>query len=97
MKKKEVNPEDVKPEDIAKDIEKSLYGVEASEKNKVFKLMTFIMMFLFYLCLSIIVENPVIRIPIIVFGIIILLFTLQEVVLPAFNNHKKRKRIILEP
>ncbi len=94
FKKKEVKPEDIKSEDIAKDIEKSLYGRDISKSNAFAKLATFLMLFFMYIYLSISMENPVIKVIIIFFGLVILILLLQGAVIPAFK--KKQKKSLLE-
>ena len=93
--KKRIKPEDIKSEDIAKEIEKSLYGVDTSKHKAFSKLATFFMLFYVYVYLSINIETLTIKLFIVVFGIIILIFLLQEIVIPAFN--KKQKKSFLEP
>ena len=96
MVKKEIKPEDVKTEDIAKEIEKSLYGVDNSGQKAFAKLATFFMLFLFYLYASVNITNYTTKLMVIILGLVFLIFLFQGIVLPGFNQRKKRKTI-LEP
>jgi hypothetical protein len=92
---KQLKPEDVKTEEIDKIIEKSLYGIDDSSGKSLLKLLTFILLFVLYIYLSIIVEVNSIRMIIIVCGLVILVFLFQGTVLPSFKDKKKRN--LLEP
>mgnify|MGYP001344717569 CR=1 FL=1 len=95
MSKKPIKPEDVKVEEIDKIIEKSLYGADDSSSKALFKLFTFILLFFLYIYLSIIVEIYTFKLIVIVFGLAILIFLFQGIVLPSFE--KKKRKSILEP
>lgn len=86
MTKKEIKIEDVKSEDIQKVIDKSFYG-KNEENNHFFpKLFTFILLFCFYIFLSVYIEEYSIRIIVIFFGLIALLVLFQSYVFPHIGK-----------
>jgi len=95
MAKKEVKIEDVKSEDIAKEIEKSFYHIENTKGKAISKLSTFILLFFIYIWLSSRIQDPLWKLIVIVFGLAILVFLFQETVFPAFRASKKES--VLEP
>jgi hypothetical protein len=90
MQKKQIEPEDIKSEDINRIIDKSFYGVDDSNKKSVFKLFTFLLLFISYILLSITVQHYIIKLMIITFGLALLVFLFQEIVLPSFRQKKKK-------
>lgn len=90
MQKKQISPDDIKSEDIDKIIDKSFYGVDNSNKNAFFKLLTFLLLFILYIYLSIIIKYYIIKLMIIIFGLVFLVFLFQETVIPSFKQKTKK-------
>lgn len=95
MPRKQIKPEDVKVEDIDRVIDNTLYGIEETKSKGFQKLFTFILMFIFYIYFSIKIEAYFIKLIVIIFGIVLLVFLFQDIVLPSLMEKKKKR--VLEP
>lgn len=87
MVKKEIRIEDVKSEDIQKEIDKHFYGKNVGNFQLIPKLLTFILLFCLYIFLSVYIQDYAIRIIVIFFGLITLIVLFQNYIFP--NIRKK--------
>lgn len=85
---KSIDPNKIKNEDIAKEIDKAFYGYNSSTGNSLSKLITFIMLFIIYIFFCVYIQSYALRIIIIFGGIILLVVLLQHFVLPSLNEKK---------
>lgn len=88
MSIRSIDPNKIKSEDIAKEIDKAFYGANLYNKNSLSKLTTFIMLFIFYIASCVYIQSYAMRIVVIFGGIILLIVLLQHFVLPSLNDKK---------
>lgn len=84
MAKKEITIDDVKSEDISKEIDKGLNQKERPNKHIISKIFTFILLFCTYIFLSVTIQTYTIKIITIFFGFVMLLTLFQIYLAPKY-------------